>query len=81
MSAVLKPGKSKSVKQRVGKAEWDLRVDLAAAYQLAAIFKWTDLIYTHFSAQQFERPGRPSTHKDWPALLRLLERKGSNYAS
>ena len=51
MSAVLKPGKSKSVKQRVGRDEWDLRVDLAAAYQLAAIFKWTDLIYTHFSAR------------------------------
>jgi ribulose-5-phosphate 4-epimerase/fuculose-1-phosphate aldolase len=51
MSAVLKPGKSKSVKERVGKEEWSLRVDLAAAYQLAAIFKWTDLIYTHFSAR------------------------------
>ncbi len=53
MSAVLKPSKSKSVKQRVSKEEWDLRVDLAAAYQLAAIFKWTDLIYTHFSARLF----------------------------
>ena len=48
MSAVLK---AKSVKARVSKQEWDLRVDLAAAYQLAAIFKWTDLIYTHFSAR------------------------------
>ena len=28
-----------------------MRVDLAAAYQLAAIYKWTDLIYTHFSAR------------------------------
>lgn len=28
-----------------------MRVDLAAAYQLAALFKWTDLIYTHFSAR------------------------------
>ena len=57
MSAVLKPSKSKSapssVRQRVSKEEWDLRVDLAAAYQLAAIFKWTDLIYTHFSARLF----------------------------
>ena len=53
MSAVLK---SKSVKERVSKEEWDLRVDLAAAYQLAAIFKWTDLIYTHFSARV------PGTH-------------------
>ena len=55
MSAVLKPSKSKSadlsVRERVSKEEWDLRVDLAAAYQLAAIFKWTDLIYTHFSAR------------------------------
>ena len=48
MSAVLK---SKSVKDRVSADEWQLRVDLAAAYQLAAIFKWTDLIYTHFSAR------------------------------
>src|SRR3981081_2494326 len=28
-----------------------MRCDLAAAYQLAALFKWTDLIYTHFSAR------------------------------
>ena len=48
MSAVLK---SKSVKSRVSAEEWQLRVDLAAAYQLAAIFKWSDLIYTHFSAR------------------------------
>src|SRR2546422_412126 len=39
------------VRERVSKEEWDVRVDLAAAYQLAAIFKWTDLIYTHFSAR------------------------------
>src|SRR6185295_13066472 len=51
MSAVLKPSKSKSVKDRVSKEEWSLRVDLAAAYHLAAYFKWTDLIYTHFSAR------------------------------
>src|SRR5262245_27344153 len=51
MSAVLKPSQSKSVKDRVSKEEWDLRVDLAAAYQVAAIFKWTDWIFTHFSAR------------------------------
>ena len=33
------------------------------------------------AARQFERAGRPSTHKDWPALLRLLDRRGSSYAS
>jgi ribulose-5-phosphate 4-epimerase/fuculose-1-phosphate aldolase len=31
------------------------------------------------AAEQFDRPDRPSTHKDWPALLRLLERRGINY--
>jgi ribulose-5-phosphate 4-epimerase/fuculose-1-phosphate aldolase len=51
MSAVLKPRKQKSVKERVSKEEWQLRVDLAAAYQCAAIYKWTDMIFTHFSAR------------------------------
>ena len=51
MSAVLKSRKLKPVRDRVSKEEWNLRVDLAAAYQLATIFKWTDLIYTHFSAR------------------------------
>ncbi len=31
--------------------EWALRVDLAAAYRLAAIYGWTDLNNTHFSAR------------------------------
>jgi ribulose-5-phosphate 4-epimerase/fuculose-1-phosphate aldolase len=40
-----------SVRARVSEQEWELRCDLAAAYQLAALYKWTDLIYTHFSAR------------------------------
>lgn len=32
-------------------AEWQTRVDLAAAYRLAAIYGWTDLNNTHFSAR------------------------------
>jgi ribulose-5-phosphate 4-epimerase/fuculose-1-phosphate aldolase len=51
MGAVLKPKSSKPVRERVGRDEWRMRVDLAACYQLAAIFRWTDLIYTHFSAR------------------------------
>ena len=51
MPAKLKSVKSAPVRDRVSKEEWQVRVDLAAAYQLAAIFKWTDLIYTHFSAR------------------------------
>jgi ribulose-5-phosphate 4-epimerase/fuculose-1-phosphate aldolase len=50
MSANLK-FKPTPVRERVSKEEWQVRVDLAAAYQLAALFKWTDLIYTHFSAR------------------------------
>lgn len=39
------------VRSRVSQEEWSVRLDLAAAYQLAALFGWTDLIYTHFSAR------------------------------
>jgi ribulose-5-phosphate 4-epimerase/fuculose-1-phosphate aldolase len=51
MPAKLKPVKSASVRDRVSREEWQVRCDLAAAYQLAAIYRWTDLIYTHFSAR------------------------------
>jgi ribulose-5-phosphate 4-epimerase/fuculose-1-phosphate aldolase len=51
MSASLKSVATPSARSRVTKEEWETRVDLAAAYQLAAIFRWTDLIYTHFSAR------------------------------
>ena len=33
------------------------------------------------ASKMLERPNRPSNAKDWPALLRLLDRKGINYAS
>ncbi len=52
----LKSISSPSVRDRVSEAEWDMRCDLAAAYRLAAHFRWTDLIYTHFSARV------PGTH-------------------
>jgi len=29
--------------------------------------------------EQFHKPDRPAEHKDWPALLRLLERRGVDY--
>ncbi|MBA1290339.1 class II aldolase/adducin family protein [Pseudomonas japonica] len=40
-----------TVRQRVTPEEWEVRVKLAAAYRLAALFRWTDHIYTHFSAR------------------------------
>ena len=32
------------------------------------------------TSEQFNRPNRPAEHKDWPALLRMLERRGIKYA-
>lgn len=40
-----------SLKDTVGTAEWQLRVDLAACYRLVAVYGWTDLIFTHISAR------------------------------
>jgi ribulose-5-phosphate 4-epimerase/fuculose-1-phosphate aldolase len=51
MSANLKQVQGKSVRDNVSKEEWQVRVDLAACYQLANQYRWTDLIYTHFSAR------------------------------
>jgi ribulose-5-phosphate 4-epimerase/fuculose-1-phosphate aldolase len=39
------------VRASVSDAEWKQRVDLAAAYRLAAYYRWTDQIYTHFTAK------------------------------
>ena len=39
------------VRQRVSAEEWEMRVNLAAAYRVAAYMRWTDLIYTHISAR------------------------------
>lgn len=49
MNAVLKP--SASVRDQVSSGEWDLRVDLAAAYRLVALYGWDDLVFTHISAR------------------------------
>ncbi len=40
-----------SVRSQVSDAEWEQRVDLAAAYRLAALYGWEDLIFTHISAR------------------------------
>ncbi|MDI3261150.1 MAG: class II aldolase/adducin family protein [Sinobacteraceae bacterium] len=39
------------VRARVSAEEWQLRVDLAAAYRLVAHFGWDDLVFTHISAR------------------------------
>jgi ribulose-5-phosphate 4-epimerase/fuculose-1-phosphate aldolase len=43
--------KQLSVKEQVPAEEWQVRVDLAAAYRLVALYGWDDLIFTHLSAR------------------------------
>lgn len=41
----------KSLKGKVSEEEWALRVDLAAAYRLVALYGWDDLVFTHISVR------------------------------
>lgn len=40
-----------NVREQVSPEEWALRVDLAAAYRLVALYGWDDLVFTHISAR------------------------------
>ncbi len=40
-----------SLENKVSPEEWAVRVDLAAAYRLVAMFGWDDLVLTHISAR------------------------------
>ena len=57
--------KTSAVQDRVSKAEWDVRVQLAAAYRLLAHFGVNDLTYNHLSARVPDSPShflvKPST--------------------
>ncbi len=44
-------------KDGISPAEWETRVNLAAAYRLAAKFRLTDLIYTHITARVPDEDG------------------------
>ncbi|MHA6887084.1 class II aldolase/adducin family protein [Ralstonia pseudosolanacearum] len=55
MSFAMRPGAAASG-GRISEAERAVRIDLAAAYRLAALNGWDDLIYTHLSATV---PGEP----------------------
>jgi hypothetical protein len=39
------------IRSSVSAEEWAVRVDLAAAYRLVALYGWDDLIFTHLSAR------------------------------
>jgi ribulose-5-phosphate 4-epimerase/fuculose-1-phosphate aldolase len=49
MATALKP--VQNVRDLVSPEEWALRVDLAAAYRLVALYGWDDLIFTHLSVR------------------------------
>ncbi len=40
-----------NVRELVSPEEWQVRVDLAAAYRLVAAYGWDDLVFTHISAR------------------------------
>lgn len=40
-----------TARPEVSEQEWQVRVDLAAAYRLVAMYGWDDLIFTHLSAR------------------------------
>ncbi len=46
-------------RDQISPEEWRLRVDLAAAYRLVALFGWDDLVFTHISAHL---PGLAGEH-------------------
>lgn len=43
--------KKSNVRDLVSQEEWQVRVDLAAAYRLVADYGWDDLVFTHISAR------------------------------
>ena len=40
-----------SLAGKVSAAEWEARIDLAAAYRLVALYKWDDLVFTHITVR------------------------------
>jgi ribulose-5-phosphate 4-epimerase/fuculose-1-phosphate aldolase len=48
-----------SRRHEVSAAEWQLRVELAAAYRMVSLFGWDDLVFTHISARV---PGAHGEH-------------------
>ena len=53
------------IRGTVSAEEWAVRVDLAAAYRLVALYGWDDLIFTHLSARV---PGSCATTARWRSV-------------
>ncbi len=52
------PTKVTRLEGKVSAAEWTARVELAAVYRLAALYGWTDLVFTHISARLPDEDGQ-----------------------
>ena len=63
------------IKNPATELEWETRFNLAAAYQLASKFGWTDLIYSHISARV---PGQEDCYFINPFGLHFHEVTASN---
>lgn len=44
-------GAGSGIKRTVSPEEWAVRIELAAAYRLVALYGWDDLVFTHLSAR------------------------------
>jgi len=55
--------------------EWKVRVDLAAAFRLAALQDWDELLFAHLSARV---PGHPNQYLMHPAAILFEEITASN---
>jgi ribulose-5-phosphate 4-epimerase/fuculose-1-phosphate aldolase len=68
-------GVSLATHSNLSRVEWDLRVQLAAAYRVADHLGWSEMIYTHISARI---PGREHHFLINPYGLRFDEVTASN---
>ncbi|MGZ5834979.1 MAG: class II aldolase/adducin family protein [Xanthobacteraceae bacterium] len=75
MATVTRLKDSTSVRDNVSPAEWETRVDLAAAHRFAELSQWTDLIFNHFTARV---PGEPRHFLVKPHELMFEEVTASN---
>lgn len=51
MATAAMPANDDHIRGVVSEEEWAVRVDLAAAYRLVALYGWDDIIFTHLSAR------------------------------
>ncbi|MGC1251758.1 MAG: class II aldolase/adducin family protein, partial [Xanthobacteraceae bacterium] len=66
---------ARALKPGIDPAEWKARVDLAAAFRLAAMQDWDELLFAHLSARVPDHPNQFLMH---PAAILFEEVTASN---